>query len=181
MRQWFARRYLKRMSARYHYDTSYIEMVLDETPEAFFKFARIFGIANYHKVVPVEALYAAKITGALHEDCGPCTQLVVDMALEAGMANDQIEAVLNGKCSAMNDATTFGYRFAKAVCERSTDENEVREAVRAEWGNEGVIELTFALQVGRIFPMVKAGLGFAKECRRVVVEGHNVDIVRQAA
>ncbi len=181
MRQWFARRYLQSYRSRYNYDTSYMEMVLDETPEAFFKFAKIFGITNYRKVVPIEAIYAAKLTGALHEDCGPCTQLVVDMALEAGIANDQIEAVLNGKCSDMSYATMLGYRFAKAVCERSVAEDEAREAVRAEWGNKGVIELTFALQVARIFPMVKAGLGFAKECRRVVVEGHNVDVVRKAA
>ncbi len=181
MRQWFARRYLQSYRNRYNYDTSYMEMVLDETPDAFFKFAKIFGIANYRRVVPIEAIYAAKMTGALHEDCGPCTQLVVDMALEAGMAHDQIEAVLNGKCSDMNDATTLGYRFARAVCERSVAEDEAREAVRAEWGNKGVIELTFALQIGRIFPMVKAGLGFAKECRRVVVEGHHVDVVRKAA
>jgi hypothetical protein len=181
MRKWFARRYLQRYRNRYNYDTSYMEMVLDEAPDAFFKFARIFGIANYRKAVPVDAIYAAKITGALHEDCGPCTQLVVDMALEAGVANDQIEAVLKGKCAGMNDATTLGFRFAKAVCERSTAEDEAREAVRAEWGNQGVIELSFALQVGRIFPMLKAGLGYAKECRRVVVEGRNVDVIKQAA
>ena len=81
MRKWFARRYLQRYRSRYNYDTGYMEMVLDEAPDAFFKFAKIFGIANYRKVVPVDALYAAKITGAMHEDCGPCTQLVVDMAL----------------------------------------------------------------------------------------------------
>lgn len=38
-----------------------------------------------------------------------------------------------------------------------------------------------ALQLGRMFPMVKAGLGYAKECRRVSVNGHNVDVVKQAA
>ena len=181
MRKWFARRYLQRYRNRYDYDTSYLELVLDETPDAFFKFAKIFGIGNYRKVVPLEAMYAAKIAGAMHEDCGPCTQLVVDMALDAGVANDQIEAVLKGKCADMSDATTLGYRFAKAVCNRTAAEDEAREAVRAEWGDQGVIELAFALQVGRIFPMVKAGLGYAKECRRVVVEGRNVDVIKQAA
>jgi hypothetical protein len=29
--------------------------------------------------------------------------------------------------------------------------------------------------------MVKAGLGYAKECRRVAVGGNNVDVVKQAA
>jgi hypothetical protein len=35
--------------------------------------------------------------------------------------------------------------------------------------------------MGRMFPMVKSALGYAKECRRVTVSGHNVDVVKQAA
>jgi hypothetical protein len=47
--------------------------------------------------------------------------------------------------------------------------------------SKGVIDLTLALQMGRVFPMVKAGLGYAKECRRVRVDGDHVDVVGQAA
>ena len=81
----------------------------------------------------------------------------------------------------MNDATTLGFRFADAVVRRSADDDEFRDAVRAQWGEKGVIDLTLALQLGRMFPMVKAGLGYARECRRVTVDGHNVDVVKQAA
>jgi hypothetical protein len=38
-----------------------------------------------------------------------------------------------------------------------------------------------ALQVGRIFPMLKLALGFARECRRVNVAGDQVDVIKQAA
>ena len=82
----------------------------------------------------------------------------------------------------MNEATTLGFRFADAVVRRAAEEeDEFRDAVRAQWGQKGVIDLTLALQMGRMFPMVKAGLGYAKECRRVTVGGHNVDVVKQAA
>jgi hypothetical protein len=81
----------------------------------------------------------------------------------------------------MSDATTLGFRFADAVVRRSADDDEFRDAVRAQWGEKGVIDLTLALQLGRMFPMVKAGLGYARECRRVTVDGHNVDVVKQAA
>ena len=60
-------------------------------------------------------------------------------------------------------------------------DEEFRDAVKAQWGEKGVIDLTMGLQLGRMFPMVKAGLGYAKECRRVTVSGHNVDVVKQAA
>ena len=173
---------LRAFAKRYGYDVSYLEMMLNDSPAAFFKFAPLMKAAAHREAVPIDASFAAKIVGALAEDCGPCTQLVVDMALEAGMAKDQIEAVLRRDPRAMNDTTTSWLQ----VCRRRgapvrRRRGEFRDAVRAQWGQKGVIDLTLALQMGRMFPMVKAGLGYAKECRRVTVDGHNVDVVKQAA
>jgi hypothetical protein len=181
MRSWIARRILRKMAERYAYDVSYLEMMLKESPAAFFRFAPVMKASGHREVVPIEASYTAKIVGALAEDCGPCAQLVVDMALEAGMARDQVEAVLRRDPRAMNDATTLAFRFADSLVRRSGDDDEFRDAVRAQWGQKGVIDLTLALQLGRMFPMVKAGLGYARECRRVTVDGQDVDIVKQAA
>jgi hypothetical protein len=181
MRSWIARRTLRAFTRRYGYDVSYLLTMLNNSPAAFFKFAPVMKAAAHREAVPIDASFAAKIVGALAEDCGPCTQLVVDMALEAGMAKDQIEAVLRRDVRAMNDATTLGFRFADSVVRRSSEDDEFRDAVQAQWGQKGVIDLTLALQLGRMFPMVKAGLGYAKECRRVSVGGHDVDVVKQAA
>jgi alkylhydroperoxidase family enzyme len=181
MRSWIARRMLRATNKGYGYDTSYLEMMLKESPSAFFKFAAVAKASAHREVVPVDASFTAKLVGALAEDCGPCTQLCVDMALEAGMPKDQIEAVLRQDPRAMNSATVLAFRFADAVVRRSADDDEFRDAIRAQWGEKGVIDLTLALQMGRMFPMVKAGLGYAKECRRVTVDGHDVDVVKQAA
>ena len=181
MLSWIARRMLRRANRRYGYDTSGFEMMLSGSPAAFFKFARLAKAANHREVVPVEASFAAKIIGALAEDCGACTQLCVDMALEAGMPKDQIEAILRHEPYAMSDATCLAFRFASAVVRRSADRAEFRDAVRAQWGQKGVIDLTMALQMSRIFPMVEAALGYHRECRRVTVDGHHVQIIKQAA
>ena len=181
MRSWIARRTLRAFAKRYGYDVSYLLMMLNESPAGFFKFAPLLKASAHREAVPVDASFAAKIVGALAEDCGPCTQLVIDMALEAGMAKDQIEAVLRRDPRPMSDTTRLAFKFADAVARRSIDDEEFRDAVRAQWGEKGVIDLTLALQLGRMFPMVKAGLGYAKECRRVTVDGHNVDVVKQAA
>ena len=181
MRSWIARRSLRAFARRYGYDVSYLEMMLDYSPAAFFKFASVVKASAHRESVPIDASFAAKIVGALAEDCGPCTQLAVDMALEAGMPKGEIEAVLRRDPRAMSDTTRLAYRFADAVVRRAAEEDEFRDAVRAQWGQKGVIDLTLALQMGRMFPMIKAGLGFAKECRRVTVDGHNVDVVKQAA
>ena len=181
MRSWIARRVLRSASKRYGYDTSYLEMMLRESPSAFFKFAGVAKASRHREVVPVDASFAVKLVGALAEDCGPCTQLVVDMALEAGMPKDQIEAVLRRDLAPMNSATILGFRFADAVARRSADDDEHRDAVRARWGDKGVIDLTMALQMGRMFPMVKSALGYARECRRVTLSGQNVDVVKHVA
>ena len=181
MRKFIARRMLRAFSRRYGYDTGYIEMVLKESPSAFFKFAPVMKASAHREVVPVEVSFAAKIAGALAEDCGPCTQLCVDMALEAGMAKDQIEAVLRRDMGAMTPAVLLGFQFADAVVHRSMEDETARDAVRARWGEKGVIDLTMALQMGRLFPMIKLALGYAKECRRVTVAGDQVDVIKQAA
>jgi hypothetical protein len=181
MLSWIARRMLRRANKRYGYNTSGFEMMLAGSPAAFFKFARLAKAANHREVVPVEASFAAKIIGALAEDCGACTQLCVNMALEAGMPKDQIEAVLRHEPYAMSDATCLAFRFATAMVRRSAEGDELRDVVRAEWGQKGVIDLTMALQMSRIFPMVEAALGYGRECHRVTVDGHNVEVIKHAA
>jgi hypothetical protein len=89
--------------------------------------------------------------------------------------------VLRRDVGAMNAATALGFRFAEAVVHHSADDERHRDAVRARWGEKGVIDLTMGLQMGRLFPMIKTALGYAKECRRVTVAGHQVDVIKQAA
>jgi hypothetical protein len=132
-------------------------------------------------VVPIEASFAAKIAGAMAEDCGPCAQLAVDMALEAGMPKNQVAAIIRRDVAAMSEETALGFGFADAILHRSDDQESRREAVRARWGDKGVIELAMALQTGRLFPMMKLALGYARECRRVSVDGHEIDVIKQAA
>lgn len=77
----------------------------------------------------------------------------------------------------------YAGRFTSGVLQdrRAPEEDDAREVVRGQWGEAAVIDLTLATQIGRIFPMVKAGLGFSKTCRRVHVGDRRVDVVKAAA
>ena len=81
----------------------------------------------------------------------------------------------------MDEDVALAYRFAGAVLARSADADPLREQVRARWGDRGIVDLTFALQGSRLYPRVKEGLGFAKDCRQVTVDGEPVWVGRQAA
>ena len=175
------REQIKGFGALYDYDVSYLEHMLDVSPAAAAKFAALAELAQHREAAPKEAYYAAKIVGALAEDCGPCVQLVADMAREAGVSATNVEAVLTRNSAAMDVDTRVGYRFAAALLQRTTDADEAREVVREQWGEAAVIDLTLGMQVGRVYPMVKTGLGFAKTCQRVQVSGQPVDVVKEAA
>jgi hypothetical protein len=176
-----ANRALDVFSRRYDYDVSYMRAILNASPRAFMRLHDITKVARHREAAPVEAVFAAKLVGAMIEDCGPCTELVVNLAREARMADAQIEAVLKHDVAAMSGDAALGFCFAQAIAQRLPTEDEMRDAVRASWGERGLIDLTYALQIGRLFPMIKAGLGYAKECRRVHVGATPVDVARRGA
>lgn len=170
---------LRRYARRYDYDASYLEALVDRAPVPFLLFTGILPVASYRSTAPAAAWYAAKIVAAVSEDCGPCTQLVVNMAREHHVPDDALRAVLERDTSAMDDDVRLAVRFAEAVIGRTSDEDDARDAVRARWGDEGVVDLALGIAVGRVFPMTKAGLGFAKECRLVRIDAAPV-VVRHA-
>jgi hypothetical protein len=178
--KWLGGLALDGFSKRYDYDVSYMRAILDASPSAFLRLYDITKAATHRQAAPLEAYFAAKLAGAMAEDCGPCTQLVVNMAREAKVADAQIEAVLKREIAAMSADAALGYRFAGAIVARAGEDDEVREAVRARWGEKGLIDLAYALQVGRLFPMLKAALGYAKECRRVHVGARDVEVKHAA-
>lgn len=176
-----AHRALDRFSQRFDYDVSYMRAILAASPGAFMRLTDLTKAASHREIAPKDAAYAAKLVGAMAEDCGPCTQLVVNMARADKVAEREIEAVLERQVDAMNPDTALGFRFAEAIIYRLAHEDETREAVRAQWGDKGLIDLAYALQIGRVFPMLKAGLGYAKECGRISVGDKLIDVVKRAA
>lgn len=180
MRKWFAKKMIDKFGTHYGYDVGYMRAMLEASPSAFFKFLAVTKLSRHAEAAPKEVLFAARIVGAMTEDCGPCVQLVVDMAREADVSDADIDAVLRRDPAAMSQNVAIGYRFADAVARRTVGEDEARDAVRAAWGEKGVIDLTFALQGSRLYPMTKAGLGFAKACVRINVGDRPVAVAKAA-
>ena len=174
-------RLLDRLATRGNYDVSYMKMMLKASPRGFGRFVSFMKILKHREALPLEPFYAAQLVGTLAEDCGPCTQIVTDMAHGEGMRTAQIAAVLKAEVPAMSEEVALAYRFARAVIAISSDLEESREAVRARWGDKGLVELTFAAQMSRVIPMVKRGLGYAQDCRQVSVGGEPMWVRQKAA
>ena len=48
--------------------------------------------------------------------------------------------------------------------------DEMRDQIRAKWGERGLIELAFVIATARFYPALKRGMGYAHTCERVIVE-----------
>lgn len=169
MKGFLVRRGLRAFARRYDYDVSYMQAMYDASPAALAGFMKGTALSSHRIAAPLEASEAARLVGVLHEDCGPCVQIVVDMAREKGMGDGQIEAVIAGDLAAMHEDTALGYRFARAIVERHPEVDRLREDVRARWGDKGVLDVTLNVQISRLYPMIKVGMGYAKNCTMIAV------------
>lgn len=181
MLKWLIRIRLAAFERSFDYDLSYARTILAADTRAFLKFSKLMGLTQYRRDVPADAYYAAKLIGTLAEDCGPCTQLVVAMALREGVTPKTLSAVLGAKEDALPEKVLLCVRFARAVLARSEAAEPLREQILTRFGQPGLVSLAFALTAARIFPTVKYALGHGSSCQRVQVLGEVVAVVRTAA
>jgi hypothetical protein len=163
----------------YGYDLSYIREILEADLSAFWRVSKLAGISAYARDLPPEAEFAAKITGTLVEDCGPCTQLMVTMAERKGVPPETVRAIVRGDLEALGPDARLAVLFARAVMQRDVEADALRDRARERWGRRGVISLAFALISARAYPTLKYALGFGKLCSRVVVAGTPMNVVRE--
>ena len=98
---------VQRFEKRYGYDATYMHEIADTSVGAFMKLALAQAMNTHREAVSLDALFAARITAVRFEDCGPCAQLVVNMALEAGVAPAMVRAIVARDADRMSsDAAT---------------------------------------------------------------------------
>ncbi|MDQ3335057.1 MAG: hypothetical protein M4D80_07840 [Myxococcota bacterium] len=163
---------------KYSNDIDYAREILAADTRAFFAFGKILAIGNYRKDVPKNIYWSAKLVGTVSEDCGPCTQLLVAMALEDGVDRSVISAVLAGNDAALPADVLLGVKFARAALAHAPEADEYREQIAKLHGPRAVLSLAFAICVARFYPTLKYALGHGKACQRVTVAGENIVVAR---
>jgi hypothetical protein len=181
MLNWLIRRRLAAFERTYDYDASYVREILAIDRSALTRFYKAAGLSNYRKDLPRDAGYAAGITAVLAEDCGPCTQLCLTMAERDGVPADVLKAVVIGDERRMPDDVALAVRYTKAVLAHDPAADDLRARIVDRWGKRALVTLAFAITAARIYPTVKYALGYGQACRRLVVGGTPVPVVREAA
>ncbi|HEV2350530.1 MAG TPA: hypothetical protein VG028_11870 [Terriglobia bacterium] len=169
MVKWMLRKAIDKFEREWNYDASYMRDIINVSPRAAWMFSRAAALGQFRRGVPLEPWFAAGITAVRHEDCGPCTQLGVNMAERAGVSPAVLRAVLADDPAAMPPEVALVWNFTRATLAHDAAADEYREAIVKKWGKLALISLAFAITASRIYPTVKYALGHGQACMRVVV------------
>ena len=126
-----------------------------------FQHAMILTGHRYH--APKDLVHMARLGSTRAEDCGPCVEIVRDMALADGMTSQRLHNALVGKPDSEEDARAyaFGAAVASGDIVRAA---ELGEELEERHGRNIRTEMALAAASGRLFPAVKRGLGYASAC-----------------
>ena len=179
MLRWFMGRWLDRFEGTWNYDASYMRDVLDADPRAVLAFSKVEALARYRKDVPRAALAAAGIIAVMTEDCGPCTQLAIDMAERDGVDPAVVRAVVARDVAAMPYEVALAVRYAEATLHRAREADDLRDEVVRQFGKRGLVSLAFSLVASRLYPTLKYALGHGRACTRLTVGGETRPVLRE--
>jgi len=171
---------LMTMKSRYNYDVRYQQDILQADLGAFLKFMGFQTMAAHSTGLPAGALYAARIRAIIWDDCGPCTQLVVDMALEDKIDASIVRAIINKELHHLPEDIAWVVQFTDCVLAHSSEADDFREKIVALWGARGLISIGYAISAYRVYPALKYALGYGKACSRIQVNESSLVPTRNA-
>lgn len=174
----FLRRQTRAFERTWKYDASYMRDMIEADPLAMLAFAKVQGLSRYRKDVPLAPYCAAGLIAVMAEDCGPCTQLGIDMAQHEGVDPVILRAVVARNYRAMPEEVALAVRFTEATLSHAPEADDLREEVLHRWGRRGLISLAFAMLAGRMFPTLKYALGHGQACTRLVIGGETGAVSR---
>jgi hypothetical protein len=176
----FLHRTVSKLEKSFGYDASYLHEVIEISRPAFFKFGLFQIMSSHRDSVPRDAWYAARIAAAMSEDCGPCTQLVVDMALREGMKREALSTLLRGDLEKAGADAEFGFRYGIAVAQNTPAALALSEEAEKRYGKRALVSLAFAVAASRVYPTLKRGLGHGAACTKITILDETI-VLRQAA
>ena len=171
MIRWFLRRQIAAFERAWNYDAAYMHELIDIDPAAMAAFGKVQALSKYRKDIPLAPYWAAGIVSVMAEDCGPCTQLTVEMAERSGVDPAILRAVVARDYQRMPFEVALAVRFTEATLRHAPQADDLRDEVIRQWGKRGLLSLSFVMLAARMYPTLKYALGYGKACTRLTIGG----------
>ena len=172
-------RLIKAAEKRTGVEAPYAYHLRDVAPSRLWRFSMIQVVEGGRKFTPADVYHSAGMAAAMVEDCGPCVQIHVNLALKDGVSGDVLRALAARRLDKVPAHVALAFKYGDAIA-KGAMADEMRDEIRAKWGERGLIELAFTIATARFYPAVKRGMGYAHTCERVVV-GDSVTPTAKAA
>jgi hypothetical protein len=153
----------------YGYDATYMKAMLEHAPEALDVFNGFIPMASHRVHAPLEVYFTAKLTAYRIADCGPCLQLAVRFAQEAGVGNRLVKSILQQDAQ-LPELLARTRDFTRACLAGSPDCETLRTELSWEIGPAAMHELALAIAAAQVFPVVKRATGYYRSCSLVTLE-----------
>lgn len=142
----------------------YLREIAANAPAAFRLLGRVSRLGQALKPVDRHATHMAALGAALHDDCGTCVQIHINLARQDGLPEDVLRRAVMGEAGSLPPPLAAAFRFGEAVAANDPEMDELRETLAADFGKRAVIEMAMAIAFARFYPTVKRALGHAKSC-----------------
>ena len=149
---------------KYDYNTTYLQEVSTIYPAKAWRYLLLTPYSLHRSSASKESYFAAKIASAHIADCGPCTNLCIEMALEAGIDRQELNSIILGNEKSMSPDILMGYKYAHAIHANSPALDNLIHEIEIQYGKKGLWDLSTAVAMGDFYPKLKRGLGEAKSC-----------------
>lgn len=149
--------------------SDYLKYMLQTSLTGFLKFAKVFAPSAYRAKLPAGVYHAARIVATQDADCGPCVQIVVNLALADGISAETLRAVLDREYSRLAPELVEVVQFTEHVVRGTYEEEALRSSLKQRYGDAGLVELAIAISMVRVYPIAKRVLGYAASCEKVKV------------
>lgn len=159
--RWLFEKRLRAIEDEQGVSLAYMRQILRVSPPLFLKFMKILPLARFRRVLPPEVYHLARIVTVRHEACGSCLEMEARLAKRATVNAVVLNAVLEADPCALPPELAEAYFFAEALAKRSSEEDTYRAAVLRRYGEAGLVELSMAIAVCRVFPALKQAMGCA--------------------
>ena len=148
--------------------------ILRVSTKSFLVFGLFTPLSTHRQALPLHLHHLARLAAVSEADCGPCFQTVVNYAVQDGVDDRLIRAAIEEDVSKMSELEAIVYRFASAVAHKEPDDDAARVAILKEWGEQGLIDLAYAVAGTRVFPTVKRAMGYGAACQVLEVRGRRI-------
>lgn len=145
------------------------------SPAVFWRLTIATALLNHQKALPRDISSVAAIAALRSEDCGPCVQIAVNMALKQGVSPAIVRAAATGALAELSKDTRLAYDFAYAVAASDPRAEDLRALIEQHWGKAGLAEFALVIATVRTYPALKRAMGYARTCQRVTIEGETLE------